>query len=100
MLCSDCSPPCGFTSLQTEPADTCRVPPRLVQLFLHSLAIFLSDMVKRNSQTPVTLRDIAAALGLSHVTVSLALRDHPKIPEARRLQIQETARLMGYSPNA
>jgi LacI family transcriptional regulator len=48
---------------------------------------------------PVTLRNIAQALGVSHVTVSLALRNHPKIPEARRLQIQALAQEMGYRPN-
>src|SRR5439155_26417282 len=44
--------------------------------------------------------DIAHACGVSHVTVSLALRNSPKIPEARKLQIQEIAEKMGYRPNA
>jgi LacI family transcriptional regulator len=48
----------------------------------------------------VTLRDIGRALGISHVTVSLALRNHPKIPETRRRQIRLTAHRMGYLPNA
>ena len=48
----------------------------------------------------VTLRTIAQAIGVSHVTVSLALRNNPKIPEARRQQIQALAQQMGYRPNA
>ncbi len=47
----------------------------------------------------VTLRDIGKALGLSHVTVSLALRNSIRIPEKRRLQVQKMARQMGYQPN-
>lgn len=47
----------------------------------------------------VTLRDIARKLGVSHTTVGLALRDSPEIPEARRKQIQATAKKMGYEPN-
>ncbi|MBW8782878.1 MAG: LacI family DNA-binding transcriptional regulator [Verrucomicrobia bacterium] len=47
----------------------------------------------------VTLRDIAKSLGVSHVTVSLALRNHARISEARCRQIQETARRMGYRPD-
>jgi len=52
------------------------------------------------SLSHVTLRDIAQACGVSHVTVSLALRKSPKIPEARKLQIQQLAEKMGYRPNA
>ncbi len=44
--------------------------------------------------------DIGRALRISQVTVSLALRDHPTISEARRKQIQDLARQMGYRPNA
>lgn len=45
------------------------------------------------------MRDIAKTLGISHVTVSLALRNATQISPARRLQIQEKAREMGYRPN-
>lgn len=48
----------------------------------------------------VTLRDIGLALGVSHVTVSLALRDSPLLPLERRLQVQRMASEMGYRPNA
>lgn len=47
----------------------------------------------------VTLRDIARSLGISHVTVSLALRGATQISPARRKQIQEKAIEMGYRPN-
>lgn len=43
--------------------------------------------------------DIAARLKVSHTTVSLALRNHPRISEKTRLLVQQTAKEMGYSPN-
>ncbi|MBC2603493.1 LacI family DNA-binding transcriptional regulator [Puniceicoccus vermicola] len=48
---------------------------------------------------PVTLRDIAREAGCSHSTVSLALRNHPRIPEKTRLAIQSLAAKMGYTTN-
>lgn len=47
----------------------------------------------------VTLRDIARELGVSHVTVSLALRNHPRISEATRLRVKQKAAEMGYHPD-
>ncbi|WP_372807728.1 LacI family DNA-binding transcriptional regulator [Pontiella sp.] len=47
----------------------------------------------------VTLRDIAKELGISHVTVSLALRDHPRISAATKLRVQQKADEMGYHPD-
>lgn len=47
----------------------------------------------------VTQRDIAKALGVSNATISLALRDSPRIAEARRREIQAMAEQMGYRPN-
>lgn len=47
----------------------------------------------------VTLRDIAARLGVSHVTVSLALKNHPDISQARREEVQALATEMGYRPD-
>jgi len=49
---------------------------------------------------PVTMRDIGRALGISHVTVSLALRNNPRIPEDRRREVRSKASEMGYHPNA
>lgn len=48
---------------------------------------------------PVTLRDIARELGISHVTVSLALRNQPRISEATRKRVQQKAEEMGYHPD-
>lgn len=48
----------------------------------------------------VTMRDVGQALGVSHVTVSLALRNHKSIPEHHRLRIQAKADEMGYTRNA
>ncbi len=49
---------------------------------------------------PVTLRDIAAQLNVSLMTVSLALRDDPRITPARRKLVRETAERLNYQPNA
>lgn len=47
----------------------------------------------------VTLQRLAAELGLSTATVSLALRDSPVVAEATRLRVQEAARERGYVAN-
>ncbi|HEX8295693.1 MAG TPA: helix-turn-helix domain-containing protein, partial [Chthoniobacteraceae bacterium] len=49
--------------------------------------------------TRVSLRDIARVLGISHATVSLALRDHPRISLGLRKKIQQTATEMQYRPD-
>ncbi|PIB34800.1 LacI family transcriptional regulator [Reichenbachiella sp. 5M10] len=50
-------------------------------------------------QTPVTIKDIAKALGISPSTVSRALKDHPDIsPETKRL-VNDLARELNYEPN-
>jgi len=45
----------------------------------------------------VTIYDIAERVGVSHATVSLALRNHHRISQKRRKQIQKVAGQMGYS---
>ena len=55
-----------------------------------------SDDVPRKQ---VTLRDIAREMGISHVTVSLALRDHPRISEATRARVKKKAKEMDYHPD-
>lgn len=47
----------------------------------------------------VSMRDLAKKLGVSHVTVSLALRDNPRISAAMRKQIRDLAETMGYRPD-
>lgn len=46
-----------------------------------------------------TLRDVAAKLGVSHTTISRALRDDPQISKAMRERVQKTAQEMGYKPD-
>lgn len=47
----------------------------------------------------VKLRDIAVATGFSTNTVSLALRESPRIPETTRLIIKKAADELNYTPN-
>lgn len=59
-----------------------------------------SDNAPENKpKRTVTLRDIARELGVSHVTVSLALRNHPRISEATKIRIQKKTKEMGYHPD-
>lgn len=48
----------------------------------------------------VTLKDVAAASGVSETTVSLALRNHPRISKATKKKVEETVARLGYKPNA
>lgn len=50
-------------------------------------------------QRRVILADIAARAGVHVTTVSLALRNHPRLPEATRQRLQALAREMGYTPD-
>ena len=47
----------------------------------------------------VTIRDIAVRIGVSHVTVSLALKNSSRISKGRREQVQKLAKEMGYRPD-
>lgn len=49
---------------------------------------------------PPTLREIAANVGVTPTTVSLALRDSPRISEATRQRVKQVADDLGYRPNA
>lgn len=46
------------------------------------------------------MRMVAAEAGVSVVTVSLSLRNHPSIPEHTRSRIKKIARQLNYRPNA
>lgn len=48
----------------------------------------------------VSIKDIAAACGVSIATVSKALNNHKDVSETTRLTVQETARRLGYFPNS
>lgn len=50
-------------------------------------------------QNPPTLRQIAAAAGVSVATVSLALRHHPRISAATQARVKEAAAQMGHCPS-
>lgn len=47
----------------------------------------------------VTLADIAQKAGVHVTTVSLAMRNHPRLPETTRKRIQKLAEEMGYAPD-
>jgi len=51
------------------------------------------------SERRVTLADVAAKAGVHVTTVSLAIRNHPRLPEKTRKRIQELATKMGYAPD-
>lgn len=46
------------------------------------------------------MKDIAREIGVTAAAVSLALKNHPSISEARREQIHAAAARLGYRPNA
>src|SRR5262252_4830633 len=48
---------------------------------------------------PTTLADIAKTLGVSKMTVSRAINDHPEISPETRARILEAAQRMNYRPN-
>lgn len=47
----------------------------------------------------VTITDVARKMCVHHSTVSLALRDHPSIPETTRERIKKGAQEIGYRPD-
>lgn len=51
------------------------------------------------AKPPPSLRDLARALGLSHTTVSEALRGTPRVKAATRDRILAAAKAAGYKPN-
>lgn len=52
------------------------------------------------SSPKVSLQTIADAAGVTRATVSLAMRNHPRISEATRQRVQKLAVELGYRPNA
>lgn len=49
---------------------------------------------------PVTLHHVARMAGVSHTTVSMALRGDPRIKDSTREKVLEAARALAYVPNA
>ncbi|MCC5847394.1 MAG: LacI family DNA-binding transcriptional regulator [Verrucomicrobia bacterium] len=54
-------------------------------------------MAKSNRR--ITLKDIAAATGVSPMTVSYALRNHPAVNAETGRRVREVAESMGYTPD-
>ena len=52
-----------------------------------------------NNHSPITMKDIARALGVSVATVSRALKDNPNISQERRDAIKAYAREHNFYPN-
>ncbi len=48
---------------------------------------------------PVNVREIAARAGVSHITVSRALRDAPNVAPATKARVRKVAKELGYTPN-
>ena len=48
----------------------------------------------------VTINDIVQHSGLSYVTVSKAIRNHPSVKSENRRKVMETMKALGYVPNA
>lgn len=46
------------------------------------------------------MMDVAREVGVTQAAVSLALKNHPRISEARRKEIRAVAERLGYRPNA
>jgi DNA-binding LacI/PurR family transcriptional regulator len=70
--------------------------------------LYLESNRRESGETPmnppqpvrsITLKDIARKLGLSHGSVSKALRNDPEISKATRDRVQTAAREMDYQPN-
>jgi len=51
-------------------------------------------------QARPTIRDIGRETGFHYSTLSLALRDHPRIPDSTKQIIREAAQELGYRPDA
>lgn len=63
-------------------------------------ALIVQSEVVRLRRQEISIEDIAQAAGVSHSTVSRALRDSSLISVKVRERIQQLAREMGYTPNA
>ncbi|TSA31103.1 MAG: LacI family DNA-binding transcriptional regulator [Verrucomicrobiaceae bacterium] len=59
-----------------------------------------SAPLKEKIRPRVTLRDIAEKLGVSRMTVSLALRDDPHVAKATKRKVKFIARKLGFFPDS
>ncbi|MBK1879716.1 LacI family DNA-binding transcriptional regulator [Pelagicoccus mobilis] len=51
------------------------------------------------SDSKPTLRDLAKHLGLALSTVSMALKDHPRLAQSTRDRVKKAAKELGYTPD-
>jgi DNA-binding LacI/PurR family transcriptional regulator len=65
----------------------------------NSLDCGMADAVSSRVQSKATLEDVARAAGVHRTTVSLSLRDHPRIPLATRDRVKAVARQLAYRIN-
>ena len=72
---------------------------RLSLLSLQGKGGFTYHVTSMSPPVRLTMRKLAASAGVSHVTVSRALRNDPSISRATTRRIQALARRLGYRPN-
>ncbi|MFA5687632.1 MAG: LacI family DNA-binding transcriptional regulator [Kiritimatiellales bacterium] len=53
----------------------------------------------KNTENQITIKDVAAACGVSIATVSLALRNHPRISSETKKIVHDTTEQLGYRRN-
>jgi LacI family transcriptional regulator len=58
-----------------------------------------SDITESSAPQRISLKEVAEAAGVSRMTVSLALRNHPTLPPATRARVQRMAEKLGYRPD-
>ncbi|GAB5561073.1 MAG: LacI family DNA-binding transcriptional regulator [Synoicihabitans sp.] len=59
----------------------------------------MADSSAEHFSKRVTLKDVASKARLSVAAVSLALRDHPRLPESTRNRVKRIAAELGYRPD-
>ena len=90
-----------YGSKMARPTKTARgsappfVPPVEASKPANRLAVAKSDPPKKR----VTIADLARVLGMDKSSVSLALRDSPRVSEATRVRVRRAANEQNYSPN-
>jgi LacI family gluconate utilization system Gnt-I transcriptional repressor len=57
------------------------------------------DKLEKPKRAPATLAQVARMAGVSEITVSRAVRNHPSVTEATRNRVLEVVRELGYVPN-
>jgi len=90
-----------FTQLNNRFLPNCLDGRMGVGYALHTCAInHLCSAYQVLAMETVSIKDIAKAAGVSHSTVSRALRESPLVNVHTKERIQDLAREMGYSPDA